>query len=203
LAWFPNILVINSQLPARTAQEFIALAKAKPGTVNYGSAGPGTTPHLSIALFAKLAGINIVHVPYRGIAPAMTDLVAGNIQAVALGNATVAPFVESGVLRILATAAHQRLSYLPEVPTADEIGLPTWEVETWYGLFAPRGTPRSIADQLNGLVQAMFADPAYKKKFDDSFCDPMPMTAEQFSARVKSDVAKWERIVKETGVEAQ
>jgi tripartite-type tricarboxylate transporter receptor subunit TctC len=203
LAWFPNILVINSQLPARTAQEFIALAKAKPGTVNYGSAGPGTTPHLSIALFAKLAGINIVHVPYRGIAPAMTDLVAGNIQAVALGNATVAPFVESGVLRILATAAHQRLSYLPEVPTADEIGLPTWEVETWYGLFAPRGTPRSIADQLNGLVQAMFADPAYKKKFDDSFYDPMPMTAEQFSARVKSDVAKWERIVKETGVEAQ
>jgi tripartite-type tricarboxylate transporter receptor subunit TctC len=203
LAWFPNILVINSQLPARTAQEFIAHAKAKPGTVNYGSAGPGTTPHLSVALFAKLAGIEIVHVPYRGIAPAMTDLVAGNIQAVALGNATVAPFVESGVLRILATAAHQRLSYLPDVPTADEIGLPTWEVETWYGLFAPRGTPRPIADQLNGLIQAMFADPAYKKKFDDSFYDPMPMTAEQFSARVRSDVAKWERIVKETGVEAQ
>jgi tripartite-type tricarboxylate transporter receptor subunit TctC len=187
LAWFPNILVINSQLPARTAQEFIAHAKAKPGTVNYGSAGPGTTPH----------------VPYRGIAPAMTDLVAGNIQAVALGNATVAPFVESGVLRILATAAHQRLSYLPDVPTADEIGLPTWEVETWYGLFAPRGTPKPIADQLNGLVHEMFADPAYKKKFDDSFYDLMPMTAEQFSARVKSDVAKWERIVKETGVEAQ
>jgi tripartite-type tricarboxylate transporter receptor subunit TctC len=203
LAWFPNILVINSQLPARTAQEFIAHAKAKPGTVNYGSAGPGTTPHLSVALFAKLAGIEIVHVPYRGIAPAMTDLVAGNIQAVALGNATVAPFVESGVLRILATAAHQRLSYLPDVPTADEIGLPTWEVETWYGLFAPRGTPRPIADQINGLVHEMFADPAYKKKFDDSFYDLMPMTAEQFSARVKSDVAKWERIVKETGVEAQ
>jgi tripartite-type tricarboxylate transporter receptor subunit TctC len=203
LAWFPNILVINSQLPARTAQEFIALAKAKPGTINYGSAGPGTTPHLSVALFAKLAGIDIVHVPYRGIAPAMTDLVAGNIQAVAIGNATVAPFVESGVLRILGVAAHQRLSYLPDVPTADEIGLPTWEVETWYGLFAPRGTPRPIADQLNGLVQAMFADPAYKKKFDDSFYDLMPMTAEQFSARVKADVAKWERIVKETGVEAQ
>jgi tripartite-type tricarboxylate transporter receptor subunit TctC len=203
LAWFPNILVVNNQVPARTAQEFIALAKAKPGTINYASAGPGTTPHLAIALFARLAGIDLVHVPYRGMAPAMTDLVAGNVQAVAIGNATVAPFVEAGVLRILGVAAHQRLSYLPDVPTADEIGLPAWEVETWYGLFAPRGTPKPIADELNSLMQAMFADPAYKKKFDDSFYDPMPMTAQQFSARVKADVAKWERIVKETGIEAQ
>ena len=203
LAWFPNILVINNQVPARTAHEFIALAKAKPGTINYASAGPGTTPHLAVALFARLAGIDIVHVPYRGMAPAMTDLLAGNVQAVAIGNATVAPFVESGVLRILSVAAHQRLSYLPDVPTADEIGLPTWEVETWYGLFAPRGTPKPIVDQLNGLVQAMFADPAYKKRFDDSFYDLMPMTAEQFSARVKADVTKWERIVKETGIDAQ
>jgi tripartite-type tricarboxylate transporter receptor subunit TctC len=203
LAWFPNILVINSQLPARTAQEFIALAKAKPGTINYASAGPGTTPHLAVALFARLAGIDIVHVPYRGMAPAMTDLVAGNVQAVAIGNATVAPFVESGMLRILGVAAQQRLSYLPDVPTAVEIGLPTWEVETWYGLFAPRGTPKPIADELNGHIQAMFADPAYKKKFDESFYDPMPMTSDQFAQRVKSDVAKWERIVRETGLEPQ
>jgi tripartite-type tricarboxylate transporter receptor subunit TctC len=203
LAWFPNILVINGKLPARTAQEFIALAKEKPGAINYGSAGPGTTPHLAVALFARLAGIDIVHVPYRGIAPAMTDLIAGNVQAVAIGNATVAPFVESGILRILGVAAQQRLSYLPDIPTAAEIGLPTWEVETWYGLFAPRGTPKPIADELNGHIQAMFADAAYKKKFDDSFYDPMPMTADQFAARVKSDVAKWERIVKETGLEPQ
>jgi len=203
LAWFPNILVINSKVPARTAQEFIALAKAKPGTINYASAGPGTTPHLAIALFSRLAGIDIVHVPYRGMAPAMTDLVAGNVQAVAIGNATVAPFVESGTLRILGVAAHKRLSYLPDVPTADEIGLPSWEVETWYGLFAPRGTPKPIADQLNEHIQAMFADPAYKKKFEDSFYDLMPMSTDQFAARVKTDVAKWERIVKETGLEPQ
>ena len=203
LAWFPNILVINSQVPARTAQEFIALAKAKPGTINYGSAGPGTTPHLAVALFARLAGIDIVHVPYRGMAPAMTDLVAGNVQAVAIGNATVAPFVEAGVLRILGVAAHQRLSYLPDVPTADEIGLPTWEVETWYGLFAPRGTPKAIVDQLNGHIATMLDDPATMKRFDESFYDTMRMSADQFAARVKSDVAKWERIVKETGLEAQ
>jgi tripartite-type tricarboxylate transporter receptor subunit TctC len=203
LAWFPNILVINSKLPARTAQEFVAFAKSQPGKLNYGSAGPGTTPHLGGALFARLTGIDMVHVPYRGIAPAMTDLIAGNVQAVTIGNATVAPFVEAGTLRVLAVAGPQRLPYLPDVPTAAEIGVPGWEVETWYGVFAPRGTPKAITDQLNGHIQAMFADPAYRKKFDDSFYEPMPMTADQFSGRVKADVAKWDRIVKETGVEAQ
>jgi tripartite-type tricarboxylate transporter receptor subunit TctC len=203
LAWFPNILVINSKLPARTAQEFVAFAKSQPGKLNYGSAGPGTTPHLGGALFARLTGIDMVHVPYRGIAPAMTDLIAGNVQAVTIGNATVAPFVEAGTLRVLAVAGPERLPYLPDVPTAAEIGVPGWEVETWYGVFAPRGTPKAITDQLNGHIQAMFADPAYRKKFDDSFYEPMPMTADQFSGRVKADVAKWDRIVKETGVEAQ
>jgi len=203
LAQFPQILTISGKLPARTAQDFIALAKARPGTINYGSAGLGTTPHLAIALFARLAGIDLVHVPYRGIAPAMTDLVAGTIQAIAIGNATVAPFVEQGTLRILATAGAQRLPYLPDVPTAAEIGLPRWEVETWYALFAPRGTPKPIVDELNGHIQAMFRDPIHKKKFDESFYDAMPMSADTFAARVKSDVAKWERIVKDTGVEAQ
>jgi tripartite-type tricarboxylate transporter receptor subunit TctC len=203
LAWFPNILVVNSKVPARTAQEFIALAKAKPGTINYGSAGLGSTPHLSVALFAKLAGIDIVHVPYRGMAPAMTDLVAGNVQAIAIGNATVAPFVEAGTLRILGVAARERASYLPDVPTAVELGLPTWEVETWYGLFAPRGTPKSIVDELNGHISTMLDDPANKKRYDESFYDTMRMSGDQFAARVKSDVAKWERIVKETGLEAQ
>ena len=138
LAEVPQILTINGKLPAQTAHEFIALAKSKPGTINYGSAGLGTTPHLAMALFAQLAGINLVHVPYRGIAPAVTDLVAGTIQAIAIGNATVAPFVEQGMLRRLVTAAPQRLPYLPDLPAAHEVGLPRWEVETWYALFAPR-----------------------------------------------------------------
>jgi tripartite-type tricarboxylate transporter receptor subunit TctC len=203
LAQFSQILVINSTVPAKTAQDFIALAKAKPGTINYGSAGIGSTPHLTLALFGKLAAVDIVHVPYRGIAPAVTDLVAGTIQAIAIGNATVAPFVEAGTLRILATAGRERLSYLPEVPTAHEIGLPLWEVETWYGLLAPRGTPKAIVDELNGHFQAMLRDGAHRKKFADSFYEPMPMSADEFAARVKADAAKWERIVKETGLEPQ
>jgi tripartite-type tricarboxylate transporter receptor subunit TctC len=203
IAEFPQILTINGKLAARTARDFIALAKARPGRIGYGSAGLGTTPHLALALFARLAGIDLLHVPYRGIAPAVTDLVAGTIQAVAIGNATVAPFVEQGLLRPLATASRQRLPYLPDLPTAAEIGLPRWEVETWYGLFAPRGTPKSVVDELNGHIQAMFRDPALKRKLDEGFYDAMPMSADAFAARVRSDVAKWERIVKETGVEPQ
>jgi len=203
IAEFPQILTINGKLAARTAQDFIALAKAKPGMISYGSAGLGSTPHLALALFARLASIDLLHVPYRGIAPAVTDLVAGTIQAVAIGNATVAPFVEQGLLYPLATASRNRLSYLPELPTAAEIGLPRWEVETWYGVFAPRGTPKPIVDELNGHIQAMFRDGALKKKLDEGFYDAMPMSADAFAARVRSDVAKWERIVKETGVEPQ
>jgi tripartite-type tricarboxylate transporter receptor subunit TctC len=203
IAEFPQILTINGKLAARTTQDFIALAKARPGMISYGSAGLGSTPHLALALFARLADIDLLHVPYRGIAPAVTDLVAGTIQAVAIGNATVAPFVEQGLLRPLATASRHRLPYLPDLPTAAEIGLPRWEVETWYGVFAPRGTPKPIVDELNGHIQAMFRDGALKKKLDEGFYDAMPMSADAFAARVRSDVAKWERIVKETGVEPQ
>jgi tripartite-type tricarboxylate transporter receptor subunit TctC len=186
LAFNPDILVINGKLPTQSAREFIALAKSQPGKINYGS-----------------AGIELVHVPYRGMAPAITDLVAGNVQVVAIGNATVAPFVEAGALRILATATHHRLPYLPDVPSADEIGLPAWDVETWYGLFAPRGTPKDLVDTLNAHLAALLDDAANKKRFDDNFYDMKKRSADAFAALVKAEAAKWERIVKETGVEAQ
>jgi tripartite-type tricarboxylate transporter receptor subunit TctC len=203
LAFNPDILVVNAKVPAQTAQEFIALAKAQPGKINYGSAGVGSTPHLAVALFAGLAGIHLVHVPYRGMAPAITDLVAGNVQLVAIGNATVVPFVETGALRVLAAATPRRLPYLPDVPSAPEIGLPAWEVDTWYGLFAPRGTPKPVIDALNAHIAALIDDPDNKKRFDDSFYDAKRMTADEFGTLVKAEAAKWERVVKETGIGAQ
>ncbi len=156
---------INGKVPARTAQDFIALAKAQPGTINYGSAGPGTTPHLALALFAQLAGIDMVHVPYRGIAPAMTDLVAGNIQAIAIGNAHGGAVRRAGhAAQSCGRGGRSAWPICPDVPTAAEIGLPRWEVETWYGLFAPRGTPKPIVDELNGHIRAMFDDPAQQEE---------------------------------------
>jgi tripartite-type tricarboxylate transporter receptor subunit TctC len=203
LADVPQILTINSKVPANNAKEFIALAKAKPGSINYGSAGPGTVPHLAVALFAKLAGIDLVHVPYRGIAPAMTDLLAGSIQAISVGNATIAPFVGAGTLRILGTAGPTRLPYLPDVPTAVDIGLPAWEISTWYAMFAPKGTPKAIADEINRHILAMFDEPNIKKRYEEGFYDIVRMNADEFGARVRSDVARMDRIVKETGLEAQ
>jgi tripartite-type tricarboxylate transporter receptor subunit TctC len=203
LASFSNILVTDAKLPIRTADDFLALARAKPGAVNYGSAGPGTTPHLALALLGRLAGIDLVHVPYRGMTPAVTDLIAGNVQAVAIGYATVAPFVEQGLLRVLAVASHQRLSYLPDVPTAIEIGLPNWELETWYGLFAPRGTPRAIVNEINGHIAALLDDPVTGRRYKENFYEPMRMSADEFADRIKAEAAKWERIVRETGIEVQ
>jgi tripartite-type tricarboxylate transporter receptor subunit TctC len=203
VAQFPNLLVINAALPARNLREFMALAKSQPGKINYASPGPGTTPHLAGALFAHLAGIDLVHVPYRGAAPATTDLVSGRVQMISIGYATVEPFVQAGTLRILAVAARQRLSYLPDVPTAAEAGLPGWEIETWYGLFAPPATAKAVVDQLNFSVQSFLDDAGTKQRFASGFYDPMKMTPDQFSARVHADAAKWQRVVHDTGIAPQ
>lgn len=198
-----NLFVINAAVPAHTLQDFIALAKSHPGKLDYASAGVGTTPHLAGALFAHLAGIKMVHVPYRGAGPATTDLVAGNVQMLSIGYATVAPFVAAGKLRILAVAGPQRLPYLPDVPSAAEAGLPGWEMETWYGLFAPPATPKPIVDELNRSVQAFLDDPATKQRFKDGFYGTMAMTPQEFAARVQAEAAKWQRVVRDTGIARQ
>jgi tripartite-type tricarboxylate transporter receptor subunit TctC len=198
-----NLFVINAAVPARTLKDFIALAKAQPGKLNYGSAGVGTTPHLAGATFAQLAGIDMVHVPYRGAAPATTDLVAGNVQMVAIGYATVAPFVNAGKLRVLAVAGQQRLSYLPDVPTAAEAGLPGWDMETWYGLFAPKGAPVAIVDQLNRSVENFLDDAGTKRRFKAGYYGTMIMTPAQFSARVHAEAAKWARVIGDIGIAPQ
>jgi tripartite-type tricarboxylate transporter receptor subunit TctC len=198
-----NLFVVNAAVPARTLVDFIALAKAHPGKINYASAGVGTTPHLAGALFAHLAGVDIVHVPYRGAGPATTDLVAGNVQMLSIGYATVAPFVAAGKLRILAVAGPRRLPYLPDVPSAPEAGLPDWDMETWYGLFAPPNTPQAIVDQLNRSVRDFLADPSTQHRFMENFYGTMDMTPEQFAARVRTEAAKWQRVVRDAGIAPQ
>jgi tripartite-type tricarboxylate transporter receptor subunit TctC len=203
IAQAAQLLVINADLPIHSAHELMAFAKANPGSIKYGSAGLGTVPHLAMAMFSKLAGVDMVHVPYRGLAPATTDLIAGNIQALTIGYGTVSSFVESGKLRILGVASPERLTYLPDVPTAAEIGLPNWIIDTWYALFAPRGTPKAIVDRLNALVLEMYDDPASRKRFEDSYYGIIKLNADEFAERVRSDAARWQLIVKEIGIEQQ
>src|SRR5215471_8525462 len=200
IAEAPQFLIVNARLPAKTLTEFIAYAKQNPGKLNYVSLGPGSTMSLASDQFVRLARVDIVPVQYRGTAPGITDLVAGNVQMISIGIAPVLGFVQSGSLRVLAAGAAKRLPYLPDVPTAAEAGLPGYEMSTWFALFAPQGTPRAIVDRLNGFMRELVADPAAVKRLDDLHIDPMSMSADEFAAFVRSEAVKWERIIRQAGV---
>jgi tripartite-type tricarboxylate transporter receptor subunit TctC len=194
----PLFLVVNGKVPAKTLAEFVAYAKRE--KISYGSAGVGTTPHLAADAFVRRAGLDIVHVPYRGSAPATTDVISGNIPMTFVSMGPHIEFVRQGAIRVLAVATPKRVPYLPDVPTFAEQGFAGFEATTWFALFAPRGTPKAIVDQLNGYVRALHDDPAAKSRLEANFVEPMIMNADEFAALVKADAAKWERIVKEAGV---
>jgi tripartite-type tricarboxylate transporter receptor subunit TctC len=194
----PLFLIVNAKVPAQTLQEFVAHAKKE--KISYGSAGTGTTPHLAADAFVRRAGLDMVHVPYRGSAPATMDVISGNIPMTFVSMGPHIEFVHKGAIRVLAVATPKRAPYLPDVPTFAEQGFPGFEATTWFALFAPRGTPKEIVDQLNGYVRALYGDPATKSRLEANFVDPMIMSADEFGALVKADAARWEKIVNESGV---
>jgi tripartite-type tricarboxylate transporter receptor subunit TctC len=195
----PLFLVVNGKLPPHSLQEFIAYAKAQPGKLSYASAGIGTTPHLAADAFLRRAGLNVVHVPYRGSMPGVMDVLSGTVQMTFVSMGPHMQFVRKGDLRILAVAAAKRVPYLPDVPTFAEQGLPGFEASTWFALFAPRGTPAEIVERLNGYVRDLAADPDSRRRLDASFVDPTPLDVAAFTAEVKSDAQKWEGIVRASG----
>jgi tripartite-type tricarboxylate transporter receptor subunit TctC len=199
----PQMIAMSTEVPAKTFKEFQALAKAKPKTYSYGSAGVGSLPHLSAAEFARLAGIELVHVPYRGNAPAMVDLLAGRIQLISASIGTFRAGIESGKLRILLTATKERLPYSPDVPTAAEAGLPGYLMSVWIGVVAPAGTPAPVLDRVHAMVQAMQKDEAAKKAMAAAGLDLITMSRPQFAEFVKDEYARWEKIVQNAGVEKQ
>jgi tripartite-type tricarboxylate transporter receptor subunit TctC len=196
----PLFLVINAKVPARTLAEFIAYAKANPDKVNYAGAGAGLTPDLAGLEFARRAGLKLVMVPFKGTAPATTAVIGGDVQATFVSMGPHIEFVRNGTLRVLGAATPQRMSYMPDTPTFAEQGFPGFETLTWFSLFAPRGTPKEIVDQLNGYTRALSIDPDSKKRLDNNIIDPLILTAKEFAALVKADAVKWEKIVRETGV---
>jgi tripartite-type tricarboxylate transporter receptor subunit TctC len=194
----PLFLIVNAKVPAKSLQEFVAYAKKE--KIGYGSAGTGTTPHLAADAFVRRAGLDMVHVPYRGSAPATMDVISGNIPMTFVSMGPHIEFVHKGAIRVLGVAMPQRAPYLPDVPTFAEQGFPGFEATTWFALFAPRGTPKAIVDQLNGYARALYNDPATKSRLEANFVDPMIMTADEFGALVKADAARWQKIVNESGV---
>ncbi len=200
IALAPELLIITAKLPVTNIAEFITYAKNNPGKLNYVSLGPGSTLHLGADHFAREAGIDIVPVQYRGTSPGITDLVAGNVQILSVGLAPVYSLIQAGSLRALVTTTAKRLPLLPDVPTSAEAGLPGYQGATWFALFAPGKTPRTIVEQLNSYAREMLADPEAAKRLTDVYIDPFSMKVDEFAAFVKSDAQRWARIVAESGL---
>jgi tripartite-type tricarboxylate transporter receptor subunit TctC len=199
----PLIIAVPTASSIRTVTDLIAAARAKPGELTYPSAGTGNATHLGGELFASMAGVTLTHVPYKGSGPGLTDLSAGRL-AVAFSTAlSVVPFVKGGRLRAVAVTSSQRSSFMPELPTVAESGLPGYEASTWYGVIAPAGTPRAIVARLNNEIVKVLALPEVKDRLVTQGIDPIGNTPEQFAAYIRSEIVKWAKIIKSTGVTAE
>jgi tripartite-type tricarboxylate transporter receptor subunit TctC len=189
-----NIMAVHPSFPAKTLPEFIAYAKANPGKVNFASAGVGTSPHMSGELLKAMAGINIVHVPYRGAAPALTDVLAGQVPVLFDNLPSTLPHIRDGGLRGLGVTATKRAATLPDVPTIAET-LPGYEASVWYGIAAPKGTSPQVVDKLNRAVNATLADPKVQARLADLGGDPMPMSPDEFGRLVAAETEKWGKVI--------
>ena len=198
-----NVLAVNPALPVTSVADYIALAKAKPGTINFSSAGVGSSAHLAGELFKSMAGINISHVPYKGTADAVRDLVSGQVQSTVDSVSALLPFIRSGQLKALAVGDPRRSPLLPNVPTMAEAGLPGYEVNAWVGILAPAGTPADIVQLLNREVLAILKEPDVQKRLEEMGSRPLGSSPEEFAALIKSDVARFAAIIKSAGVTAQ
>jgi tripartite-type tricarboxylate transporter receptor subunit TctC len=201
VATVPNV-VVTQTAHAATLREFIAAAKAKPGGMNFGSGGSGTSNHLAGELFNILTGAKLTHVPYKGVNLAMQDVIAGRIDFVVIGVPAAAPHVKSGKLRALAVIAPQRLPALPEVPTVAEAGLPGFEVTTWYGILAPSGTPRPIIARLNAELVKVMHSPEMKERLAGIGTDPVTSTPEEFAAYIQAEIGKWGDVIRKANLRA-
>lgn len=197
-----NLLVVSASLPAKNVQELIAMAKEKPGSLNYSSAGAGTSQHMAAELFKLRTGTNIVHVPYKGSAPALTALIAGEVQLSFSNTVAIHQHVKSGRLRALAVAGPKRTDVLPDVPTMKEAGVEGVEVPLWFGLLAPAGTPREIVQLLAANVAKAAHSPDVRHKLIDQGADPVGNTPEEFQRQLDREVASWMEVVKVSGAKA-
>lgn len=198
----PFILALHPSIPARDLRELIALAKSRPGKMNYGSASSGSGFHMAGEMFKLMAGLEITHIPYKGGAPVIADLVAGHVDMAFSSVVAVLSHIRSGKLKALAVTTTERSPLVPEFPTMAEAGLPGFDVDTWYGVFAPAGTPREIVDLLNREIEKILREPEIRELFAKVGVEPGGGTPEQFGARIARDLAKWAKVAKESGARA-
>ncbi len=194
-----NILVVNPGLQVKSMAELIALAKANPGKLNFASSGHGLAAHLAGELFKAEAKVDIIHVPYKGAAPALQDVIAGHVQMMFATASSVVPHIRDGKVRALGVATLKRTAILPDIPTIDELGIKNFDATTWHGLVAPARTPKEVIATLNRALTATLDDPAVKKSLGDLGVDIISGTPEDFAAYIKSEIPKWSAIIKASG----
>jgi tripartite-type tricarboxylate transporter receptor subunit TctC len=192
----PSVLVVDPKLPIKSLPDFIATVKAKPGTMNYGSAGTGTQPHMAMELLKAMAGLDIQHVPYKGVAPALTDILGGRIAAMFVNMISAKPHADAGTLRVLANSGVKRSPVMPDVPTVAESGVPGYEAMQWFGLFAPAGTPEPALAYIHKHTAAALQSPEMRKRLSADGADAVGNTPAEFTALVKSELEKWVRVAK-------
>lgn len=199
VAMVPNLLVANPAQPFKTVPEMIAYAKANPGKINFGSPGNGSSPHLSGELFKSMAKVDITHIPYKGSAPAVTDLLGNQISIMFDNLPSVIPHVRSGKLRAIAITTAKRSPELPNVPTIAEAGVPGYEAMSWFGMFAPAATPAPVLAKISTALTKVLANPDVKKKIADQGGEPANDTPAQFATFIQAETSKWAKVVKESG----
>ncbi len=200
----PQALIVHPSVPVKTLAELIELGKRKPGELNYGTFGIGTSGHLNIVLLESMTGARFTPVHYRGATPALTDTIAGHIQMMIVSVGLVAQPWQAGQLKVLGFGSTSRIPQYPDVPTLAESGLPGYEAGSWYGLFAPAGTPPAIVEKINAETQRIFADPAFRDRvLAPSFIYSIASSPEQFAARIQSDSAKWGKLIREANIKAE
>jgi tripartite-type tricarboxylate transporter receptor subunit TctC len=199
----PNALTVNPKLPANSVKELIALAKAKPGQLNYASSGVGTFQHLGSELFRIMAGINIVHVPFKGGGPAMADVIAGNTQICLASLIQVIPHVESKRLKLLGIGGANRAKVYPNTPTIAEAGVPGYDSSNWWGLLAPAKTPQAVVTRLQTEMRDILRQPALQKKLEGQGAEVFSMIGAEFGKYIRAETVKWSKVVKEAGIKAE
>lgn len=202
IAMVPNMMSVNPKVPVNSVKELVALAKAKPGSLNYGSGGNGSAAHLATEYFKLMTKTDITHIPYKGTAPAVTDLIGGSLTMMITGVPPQMSFVKAGRLRALGVATAKRIPLFPDVPTIAEAGVPGYEATQWYGILAPVKTPKSIVDKLNGAIAKGVQTPEVRERLSGEAAEPVGNTVEEFGTFIKSEIARWGPVVKASGARA-
>ncbi len=199
----PVVIAVTSKLPVGSLKELIALAKEKPGELNYATAGVGSFQHLASELFKQQAGVDIVHIPFKGGGPAMMDVIAGNTQITIGSLIQTLPQIKAGKLKALGVGSANRIAALPDLPTISEAGVPGYEVTNWWGIVAPAGTPRSVIDRLHKDLTVVVASPETKERFEAEGSEPLSMSPDEFGRFIAAETVKWARVVKDAGIRAE